>query len=85
MTRVREPYLDIADLMNQWFAPTKLAITFETEGQGKLTEEEIQYLVERDASGKVTALHLPPKSVIISNHQVGMSSWRECSLIQLWR
>jgi len=64
----------LLNLMNQWFAPTKLSITFETEGQGKLTEEEIRYLVERDASGKVTALHLSPKSVIISNHQV-YSDW----------
>jgi len=33
-------------------------------------EEEIQNIVERDASGKVIALHLPSKCVIISNHQV---------------
>lgn len=62
--------LNFADLMNQWFAPTKLSITFETEGQGKFTDQEIQRLVERDGSGKVIALHLPSKCVIISNHQV---------------
>jgi len=56
--------------MNQWFAPTALSITFETQGQGKFSPEEIQHIVERDPSGKVAALHLPPKSVIISNHQV---------------
>lgn len=59
--------------MNQWFAPTKLSITFETEGQGKFTEEEIQSIVERDVSGKIIALHLPSKCVIISNHQVRTS------------
>ena len=56
--------------MNQWFAPTKVSITFETEGQGKFTEEEIRNVVERDASGKVVALRLPSKCVIVSNHQV---------------
>jgi hypothetical protein len=59
-----------ADLMNQWFAPTKVSITFETEGQGKFTEDDIRNIVERDLSGKVIALHLPSKCVIISNHQV---------------
>lgn len=56
--------------MNQWFAPTKLSITFETESQGKFTEEEVQNIVARDAAGKVIGLHLPSKCVIISNHQV---------------
>lgn len=56
--------------MNQWFAPTKLSITFETQGQGKFTEEEIQNVVERDPSGKVIALRLPSKCVVTSNHQV---------------
>ncbi|KAF8140072.1 acyltransferase-domain-containing protein [Boletus edulis] len=65
----------LLNLMNQWFAPTKLSITFETEGQGKFTEEEIQNVVERDGSGKVIALHLPSKSVIISNHQVYSDWW----------
>ena len=67
---VRETYFTLLDLMNQWFAPTKLSITFETEGQGRFTEKEILSMVERDASGKVIALHLPSKCVIISNHQV---------------
>ncbi|KAG9314536.1 acyltransferase-domain-containing protein [Chiua virens] len=64
----------LLNLMIQWFAPTKLSITFETEGQGKFTEEEIRSIVERDASGKVTALHLPSRCIIISNHQV-YSDW----------
>ncbi|KAF9243936.1 acyltransferase-domain-containing protein [Melanogaster broomeanus] len=65
----------LMNLMNQWFAPTRLSITFETEGQGKFTEEEIRKIVERDASGKVVALHLPSKSVVISNHQVYSDWW----------
>ncbi|KAH0838470.1 acyltransferase-domain-containing protein [Lanmaoa asiatica] len=65
----------LMNLMNQWFAPTKLSITFETEGQGKFTEEEIQNVVERNASGKVIALQLPSRCVIISNHQVYSDWW----------
>ncbi|KAG8219973.1 acyltransferase-domain-containing protein [Butyriboletus roseoflavus] len=65
----------LLNLMNQWFAPTKLSITFETQGQGKFTEEEIQNVVERDVSGRVTAVHLPSKCVIISNHQVYSDWW----------
>lgn len=56
--------------MNQWFAPTRISITFEQEGQGKFTEKEIGHIVERDASGRVVALHLPSKAVLIANHQV---------------
>lgn len=61
--------------MNQWFAPTSLSITFEMQGQGKFTLEEIQQIVRRDAAGKVVALNLPPKLVIISNHQVYCDWW----------
>ncbi|KAI6158758.1 hypothetical protein EDD17DRAFT_1779270 [Pisolithus thermaeus] len=53
-------------LMNQWFAPYI---------SGKFTLEEIQQIVRRDASGKVIALNLPPKLVIISNHQVYCDWW----------
>jgi len=65
----------LMNLMNQWFAPTKVSITFETQGQGKFTEEEIRNVVERDVSGKVIALRLPSKCVIISNHQVYSDWW----------
>jgi 1-acyl-sn-glycerol-3-phosphate acyltransferase len=65
----------LLNLMNQWFAPTKVSITFETEGQGKFTEDDIRNIVERDLSGKVIALHLPSKCVIISNHQVYSDWW----------
>ena len=57
-------------LSSQWFAPTELVISFETEGQGKFTQAEIDALVVRDTSGKVVALDLPRKTVLIANHQV---------------
>lgn len=75
---MQETCLNFADLMNQWFAPTKLSITFETEGQGKFTEEEIHNIVERDVSGKVIALYLPSKCVTISNHQVRVHIFLTC-------
>jgi hypothetical protein len=56
--------------MNQLFAPTRLSITFERVGPGKFTQEEIRHIVERDASGRVVALRLPSKTVVITNHQV---------------
>ena len=57
-------------LMCQWFAPTKLVVTFETEGQGRFSPEELRGLVERDETGRVIRLHLPKKTVLIANHQV---------------
>ena len=54
----------------QLFAPSTLRVTFETEGQGKFTKEEINEIVARDASGKVIELRLPQKVVLIANHQV---------------
>ncbi|KAI6045007.1 acyltransferase-domain-containing protein [Pisolithus marmoratus] len=65
----------LINLMNQWFAPTSLSITFETQGQGTFTLEDIQQIIRRDASGKVVALNLPPKLVIVSNHQVYCDWW----------
>ena len=56
--------------MCQLFAPTKLRVTFETEGLGAFTPEQIERTVVRDASGNVVQLRLPPKMVIIANHQV---------------
>ena len=58
--------------MCQWFAPTSLVVSFETEGRGKLSEQDIERIVERDAAGQVVALRLPLKAVLISNHQVCM-------------
>ena len=45
-------------------------IVLETEGQGAFSPEEIEGLVQRDGSGKVIALGLPKKTVLIANHQV---------------
>ena len=59
--------------MNQWFAPTQLSITFEREGQGRFSEEQIEQIVIRNMEGKVVALKLPTKSVLIANHQVRAS------------
>jgi len=56
--------------MSQWFAPTKLVVTFERTGKGRFSEDEIRNIVSRDKEGNVVALRLPDKSVLISNHQV---------------
>ncbi|KAJ7597240.1 acyltransferase-domain-containing protein [Mycena floridula] len=62
-------------LMCQWFAPTAFKVTFETEGQGAFTEEEIESCVVRDTSGKIIYLDLPTKFVLIANHQVYADWW----------
>lgn len=56
--------------MCQWFAPTKLVVTFETEGMGAFTQEDIDRYIIRDENGNPTALDLPTKFVFIANHQV---------------
>ncbi|THH10539.1 hypothetical protein EW145_g1245 [Phellinidium pouzarii] len=53
----------------QLFAPTTLRVTFETDGIGAFSLEEIENVVERDASGNIVRLCLPKKLVIIANHQ----------------
>jgi hypothetical protein len=69
--------------MCQWFAPTKLRITFETQGLGRFTPEEINRYVIRDAGGKVIALDLPTKFVLIANHQVNMGLPLDLSVLIL--
>ena len=59
--------------MCQWFAPTKLKITFETEGKGKFTAEDLQTAIVRDTAGGFLYLNLPTKFVLVSNHQVRKS------------
>lgn len=59
--------------MSSWFAPTKLVITFETKGIGKLSEEELRKVVQKDSKGNVF-LDLATKSVLITNHQVKSDS-----------
>ncbi|KAH9835707.1 acyltransferase-domain-containing protein [Rhodofomes roseus] len=67
-------------LMSQWFAPTKLVVTFEREGQGRFTKEQIELLVERNATGRVVGLRLPQRAVMIANHQVYADWWYAWSL-----
>jgi hypothetical protein len=57
-------------LMSQWFAPTKLVVTFETQGMGRFTPEEIDLFLIKDTDGRPVALNLPTKFVLIANHQV---------------
>lgn len=60
--------------MCQWFAPTKLSITFETEGKGRFSPKEIENAVIRGPRGEFVSLNLPTKFVLIANHQVRKSS-----------
>lgn len=57
-------------LATQLFAPTSLVVSFERNGPGAFSREELDQLVVRDESGRVTALQLPPKTVWVANHQV---------------
>lgn len=59
-------------LISQWFGPTKLVVSFEREGQGRFTDKEIEDIVVKDPSGRVTELRLPQKAVMIANHQVSV-------------
>ncbi|KAG5639378.1 hypothetical protein H0H81_003522 [Sphagnurus paluster] len=61
--------------MSQWFAPTKLNISFETEGPGRFSIEEIERMVVRNSAGQVVSLNLPTKLVVISNHQIYADWW----------
>ena len=56
--------------MCQWFAPTSIRLTFETEGKGKLSQEMIEQVAERDESGNVVSLKLPNRFILTANHQV---------------
>lgn len=63
-------------LASQWFAPTKLVVTFEQDAEGRFTDEQIQEIVQRDPAGKVVGLDLPQRAVLIANHQVGRPTTR---------
>ncbi|KAK0208550.1 acyltransferase-domain-containing protein [Desarmillaria ectypa] len=54
----------------QWFAPTKLIVSFETKGKGCFTPEDIDRIVVKDKKGDVVSLNLPTKFVMIANHQI---------------
>lgn len=56
-------------IMCQWFAPTKMHITFEREGPGAFTDEELETMLTLDSRGRVSSLNLPKRAVLISNHQ----------------
>jgi hypothetical protein len=58
--------------MCQWFAPTKLVISFEREGKGRFTAEEIDALVVKGENGEVASLNLPTKFILIGNHNVSI-------------
>ena len=58
-------------LMCQWFAPSRLLITFEQDGLGAFSRDEIDEIAIRGRDGRVLGLNLPQKSVLIANHQVG--------------
>ncbi|EKM83713.1 hypothetical protein AGABI1DRAFT_32690 [Agaricus bisporus var. burnettii JB137-S8] len=60
--------------MCQWFAPTELRVTFETQGLGKFSKEEIERIVVKNVNGTVT-LNLPTKFVLTANHQVYADWW----------
>jgi len=72
-------------LMSQWFAPTKLVVSFEREGQGKFTDEQIEEIIERNEDGRVVGLHLPQRTVLIANHQVYADWWYAWSLTYFMR
>jgi hypothetical protein len=59
-----------AVFMCQWFAPTKLRLTFEQKGKGRFSQADIDSMAVKDQNGKLVYLNLPTKSVLISNHQV---------------
>ncbi|KAI0094604.1 acyltransferase-domain-containing protein [Irpex rosettiformis] len=62
-------------LVSQLFAPTTLAVTFQREGSGSFTDQEIERVVGRDSSGRVVSLHLPERAVLIANHQMYADWW----------
>ncbi|KAI9462312.1 acyltransferase-domain-containing protein [Lactarius psammicola] len=62
-------------LMSQYFAPTRLIITFEQNGPGAFSQDEIDNIAIRGSNGRVLALKLPQKSILVANHQVYADWW----------
>ncbi|KAF8349893.1 acyltransferase-domain-containing protein [Amanita rubescens] len=62
-------------LMCQWFAPTSIRVTFETEGKGKFSQEMIEQVVQKDENGDVVSLKLPDRFVLTANHQIYADWW----------
>jgi lysocardiolipin and lysophospholipid acyltransferase len=60
--------------MCNWFSPTNLSLSFETQGMGAFGAEDIERIVERDESGNVKSLRLPERFVLTANHQASRST-----------
>ena len=56
--------------MCQWFAPTKLIVTFERDGIGKFSDDDLDRYVLKNSKGETVGLDFPTKFVLIANHQV---------------
>lgn len=56
--------------MSQYFAPTRLIITFQLNGPGAFSQDEIDNIAIRDRDGRVSSLKLPQKCILVANHQV---------------
>jgi hypothetical protein len=57
-------------LMSQWFGPTRLIITFQLDGPGAFSQDEIDNIAVRGRDGRVSSLNLPRKCILVANHQV---------------
>lgn len=62
-------------LMSQYFAPTRLIITFQLNGPGAFSQDEIDNIAVRDRDGRVSSLKLPRKCILVANHQVYADWW----------
>jgi hypothetical protein len=57
--------------MCQWFAPTSLNVTFETQGKGAFTPEVVEDLIVRDKKGEVEYLDLPSRFILTAKWVFG--------------
>lgn len=62
-------------LMSQWFGPTRLIITFQLDGPGAFSQDEIDNIAVRGRDGRVSSLNLPRKCILVANHQVYADWW----------
>jgi len=68
-------YLLFTVLITQLFAPTSFHVTFETDGMGALSLDDIVFMAKKDSDGNLVGLNLPRKFVFTSNHQVYADWW----------
>jgi len=52
-----------------------LIVSFEREGRGRFTDDELEKIVVRNRTGRVVELRLPRKAVLIPNHQIYADWW----------